>query len=77
MLNHLVNHQNTQLKAETKKQASNRHIYSLFLCGRVVFTVLFFVGNTEVLQFGLKIISGKIWLCSCVQWIFGALDYLE
>jgi len=39
-LNHLVNHLNTKLSAETKNQASNRHIfkvlgrlYSLILCG--------------------------------------------
>ena len=27
LLNQLVNHQNTQLNAETKNQASNRHIF--------------------------------------------------
>ena len=27
LLNHLVHHQNTQLNAETKNQASNRHIF--------------------------------------------------
>ena len=27
LLNHLVHHQHTQLNAETKNQASNRHIF--------------------------------------------------
>ena len=40
VLNHSVNHQNTQLNAEAKKQASTRHIFrvlgrlhNLILCG--------------------------------------------
>ena len=40
VLNHLINHQNTQLNAETKNQTPNRHIfrvlgrlYILILCG--------------------------------------------
>jgi len=40
VLNHLLNHKNSQLNAKTKIQASNRHIFrvlgrlhSLILCG--------------------------------------------
>ena len=38
---HFVNHQNTALNPETKKQASNRHIFKVL--GRL--TVPFFRGN--------------------------------